>query len=265
MDSSYITNGLQSALDSVTDKIKLVNDLIKVSPDQTGFWNIVSQVNDGVVATALSIATILFLMSLVKESLDDKSDDYLKLIIKWFMRIIITKGLIENSANIMMEIYKLGVKACNGITANVTGLSNIKVEIPDKPEGTLQVLAALPKYKGIELGIWFAGVIIIVIVLGVMIDVCLCTMFSPIAFAFFAYDGVDSIKNFLKNYLSLCLQGAYIMGSLTLFEVLLTSNILANYTSDSYFGELGLYIIYILVLIKILISSGRKTKEILGM
>ena len=265
MDSSYIVNGLQDSLNSVTDKIKLVNDIIKISPDQTGFWNVISQINDGVVATALSIATIVFLMSLVNESLDDKSDDYLQLIVKWFMKIIITKGLIENSTNIMIEIYKLGVKACNGISANVTGLSNIKVEIPENLDNIWQVIGALFKYKIIELGIGFAGIIIVVIVLGVMIDVCLFIMFAPIAFSLYAYNGVDSIKNFLKNYLSLCLQGAYIMGSLTLFEVLITSNILANYTSDNYFGQLGLYIIYILVLIKILISSGRKTKEILGM
>ena len=55
MDSSYIVNGLQDSLNSVTDKIKLVNDIIKISPDQTGFWNVISQINDGVVATALSI------------------------------------------------------------------------------------------------------------------------------------------------------------------------------------------------------------------
>ncbi|OSA97304.1 UNVERIFIED_ORG: hypothetical protein B2H98_08135 [Clostridium botulinum] len=257
----YITGGLKQAYESFYDKIDLINNIISTSPDNTPFWNIVTTVSDAVIATAISLACIYALIGFIKDGVDFRGN--WEGFIRCLIRLIITKGLIVNSTEIMLAIYNIGAEVCSKIHCNLN-METTTISIADNPDGLIATLFSYVKYLPFQFLLWICGVIILVITLGMLLQICIFIMFAPISFAQFASGGFDGIKNFLKDYFSVCLQGSIIMGSISLFSVFLAHKNIFGAFTDSYLGDIGLTLIYCIVLIKVLMSSQNWSRKFLS-
>lgn len=257
----YITGGLKQAYESFYDKIDLINNIISTTPDKTPFWSIVTTVSDAVVATAISLACIYALIGFIKDGLDFRGN--WEGLLRCLIRLVITKGLIVNSPDIMLSIYQIGAEISSKIHCNLN-MASVEIKIADNPDGLIATMLSYVKYLPFQFLLWICGVIILVVTLGMVLQICVFVMFAPISFAQFASGGFDGIKNFLKDYFAVCLQGAIIMGSLSLFSVFLShKNIFGSFT-DSYLGDIGLTLIYCIVLIKVLMSSQSWSRKFMG-
>ena len=260
-NAEFITKGLKAAYEAFYDKIELVNTIISTNPENTPFWGVVETISQGVVATAISLACVYALIGFIKEGLDFKNN--WEGLLKCIIRLILTKGLLQNSTDIMLAIYKVGAELCSSINGNLN-MSVPNIAIADNPEGLIATIFSYIKYFPFQIVLWFCGVIILVICLGLFIQICIYIMFAPISLAQFASNGFDSIKNFLKDYFAVCLQGAIMMGSMSLFSVLLANKDIFGQFSDSFLGDIGLQIVYCFVLIKVLISSQSWARKFLS-
>lgn len=266
LDPSIVTDNITKAYQSFYDKIDFVNSVVSTSPDNyTQFWGVVTKVSDSVKAVGISLACIYGLVSFIKDGINLRGN--WEGIIKCLIKLIIAKGLIENSTDILLAIYKIAAtasKSIEGVTGSMLS-DNLKATIADSPTGFWDILFSYIKYLPFELTLWVLGILIVLIALGRLMQIFLFTMFAPIGFSQFAGSGIHGIRNFLKDYFAVCLQGAMIMGAMDLFSVLLShQDVFSGLGNDVFIGDLGLTIIYSAVLIKVLISSQNWSRKILS-
>ncbi|ETJ35595.1 hypothetical protein Q604_UNBC10035G0001, partial [human gut metagenome] len=110
-------------------------------------------------------------------------------------------------------------------------LQSSDIKIADNPDGMIATFLSYIKYLPFQFLLWVCGVIIMVVTLGILIQICIFIMFAPISLAQFAGNGISGIKNFIKDYFAVCIQGAIIMGSISLFSIFLSNqNIFGTFT-----------------------------------
>lgn len=256
----YITSGLEKAYESFYDKIELVNDIVSTPPDGTAFWGTISTVSHGVTAAAISLACLYALVGYIKNGIDFRGN--WEGMLKCFLRLILTKGLITNSTGIMLSLYDIAADACNGISSGIEMEKTVK--IADNPDGLIATMLCYMKYLPIEIILWLCGILIMVISIGVIAQVAIYIMFAPISLAQFASSGFDGIRNFLKDYFAACLQGAVVMASMSMFSVIISNKSVFGQITDNYYGDIGLSFIYCFVLIKLLMSSQAQARKLMS-
>lgn len=199
IDSTY-----QSSLE-----ILKINPFTQLTLDTT--------LSSGIKGIALTLVSIFFIAQFCNEAMYLRIQSY-EQVLKLVFRFTLGKVLVDNASNLMGIIYT----SFNGLAANLSEnsygfMSKFTVDaLISKPKSAgfmginymLEYVASLPVIF-ILIG---AGWVISLVLIGRLFEVMIYTIIAPIPLATFAGEGwTESVKNFIKNYAAVCLQGLIII------------------------------------------------------
>ena len=240
-------------------------------PSIVTLYNGIINIMDNVVMPVASMILALFLvLEMYKISLRTENLNSLGLEIpmKTMIKFVLCKVVMDNLRLILLAMNEISTTLITSmynifntsINSNITNIEKITQTVADMEFG-VQLLTSV-EVTIIWLLIKFISVMTTVIVTGRMIEIYVLIAISPIPVATIPNSEAGIIaKNFLKNFMAVCLQGAIIYLVVSMFGILVNSvgiNVNGAEFTQSLFSLLG----YALVLAISLFSTGKWAKSI---
>ena len=266
----YILSKILDILDTVKN---LGSGTLIQSPQtyNTTLYNGIVNIMDNAVMPIASIILALFLvLELYKISVrtDGISNLGIEIPMKTLIKFVICKEIMDKLKLILLAMNEVSSNLIvsmnnifsSSISANINNVDKITQTIEDMEFGA-QLLTSV-EITIIWLLIKFIGVMVTVIVTGRMIELYVLIAIAPIPTA--TIPNVENniiAKNFLKNFMAVCLQGAIIYLVIAMFGIIVNGvglNIEGADFTKSLFSILG----YALVLVISLFNTGKWAKSI---
>lgn len=247
--------------------------------------------NDFMVPVALSILIIYFCISMMEKTTNEQfTYEQLFLLLA---KLVIGIFVIDKGFDILMKLHQLGIAWFNEFVEfakdNGMALSNDKIaadKLPKHLQDLWKALTGTDWDKGKELtwmqnikaffngGLaimlgWVVTFIVKIVVYVVaflrIMEVYVRTMFAPVAFADFFYNGLNSTGfRFLKNYLAISLQILVIYGSLLMYSVVAGSMLVPSGGDISETAFLVMHLGLSAATVGIIFKSQSLIKEFVG-
>lgn len=177
---------------------------------------------------ALTLVSLFFVAQFCNEAMYFRLQSY-EQILKLTFRFVLGKVLVDNASNLMGIIYT----SFNGVAATLStqcygfigsfGVDSM-IKKPDTAgfmgmNYTMEYITSIPMYLILIGASWVISLVLI----GRLFEVMIYTIIAPIPLATFAGEGwTDSVKNFIKNYAAVCLQGLVIIVMFNAFSQIST-------------------------------------------
>lgn len=256
---------IQSTFDGFNENVNNALSIITQAPESNStMWGVVQGVQDVILPVAMTLAVLYFFMDFLNKSM---MLEFVKWenVVKSLLKIMFCKVLMEHTMDLMNLIFKFIAELTSsiGLTGNVM-IGNIDydalTEAFKASAGLSERMQLYMKVLPITLVMYFIIKIISLIIYGRMIQIYIYTAFAPIPLSTIAGEGMNgTAKSFLKDYASVCLQGAVMIVAIGLYGA-----IVKDATITPGLEGLGTLLLLSMVLVFILIKSGDWAKKIVG-
>lgn len=278
MSDNWVVQNLVNALNTWNEKLAEIWQIITQSPDTFKggtIWNVMVSIHGTLQAIGYALLVLFFVMGVVKTCgsfTDVKKPEH---VLKLFVRFAIAKGVIAYGLELMMALFDI----VQGVISTImnAGAFGIPQETTLPQEIVTAVeecgfFESIPLWAVTLIGSLFVTVlsfIMIMTVYGRFFRLYLYTAIAPIPLSTFAGEPTQSVGiSFMKSYAAVCLEGAVIVLSCSIFSVLAATP--PTVDSDaavvtmvwSYIGEL---IFNMLVLVGTVKMSDRVVREMMGL
>lgn len=266
----YIIGKIEDILTTVEN---LGRGILIESPEtfnSTLYNGILNIMENGVKPVASIILALFLVLELYKISTRTESMSNLGIEIpmKTLIKFVLCKVVMDNLELILLAMCEISTTLIgnmnniftSSLTSTFSDTEAIRETIKNLSFG-VQMLTSV-EVTIVWLLIKFAGVMVTVIVTGRMIELYILIAISPIPTATLPNSEANSIaKNFLKNFMAVCLQGAIIFLVVSMFGIIISGLGLTVDGGDftkSLFTIMG----YSFVLVISLFSTGKWAKSI---
>lgn len=273
-----ILDNLQNALDTWNEKLTEIWLLLTQSLSEFrggGIWKIIQTIHGGLVAIALALLVLFFVVGVVKTCssfADVKKPEHA---VKLFVRFAIARGLVVYGMELMMKVFEIVQGITSAIMTSV-GLGNVaNTTLPTEIVEAIDdvgFLASIPLWAVTLLGGIFITVLSFVMILTVysrFFKLYMYTAIAPIPLSTSAGESTQNIaKSFMKSYISVCLEGAIIVLACIIFSAFAASPPSVDVDASAvsmvwaYICEL---IFNMLILVGTVKMSDRIVKEMMGL
>lgn len=256
---------IKSTFDGFNDNVNNALNIITQSPESNeAMWQVVQGVQNVILPVAMTLAVLYFFMDFLNKSM---MLEFVKWenVVKSLLKIMFCKVLMEHTMDLMNLIFKFVAELTSsiGLTGNVM-IQNIDY---DALAQTFETYVGLSERMQLYMKVLpisslmdFCIKIIALIIYGRMIQIYIYTAFAPIPLASIAGEGMNgTAKSFLKDYASVCLQGAVMMVAIGLYGAIVKEAAITPGLEG-----LGTLLLLSMVLVFILIKSGDWAKKIVG-
>lgn len=229
---NWIVSNLQNALDTWNGKMAEIYVLVTQSPaDFKGgvIWNVILNVNGALQAIGLALLVLFFVIGIMKSCSNFSELKRPEQVIKLFIRFAISKGIVTYGLELMIAIFRI----IQGIVATIMVKSSFSTNGMVLPQVIIDAIDKCGFFESIPL--WavtiLGGLIVTVLsfvliltVYGRFFKLYMYTAISPILLSTFAGETTQNTgKNFIKNYIAVCLEGAIIVLACVIFSAFATS------------------------------------------
>lgn len=266
MSIDSIIDLIRSTFDGFNDTVENAVNIITQSPESnTAMWSVVQGVQDIVLPVAMTLAVLYFFMDFLNKSMMMEFVRW-ENVIKVLIRLMFCKTMLEHTGELMGLIFKAIADLTTDLALNGNVLINIdynalKTTFEGQGLDFFARMALYMRLMPISIIMYLVIKIISLIIYGRMIQIYIYTAFAPIPLASIAGEGMGgSAKAFIKDYASVCLQGAVMLLAIGLFGAI-AQDVCTNIDSEA---GLGSMLMMSLVLVFILAKSGDWTKKIVG-
>ena len=278
MSDNWIVGNLQHALDVWNGKLSEIWQLVSQTPETFKggtIWNVIINIHGALQAIGLALLVIFFITGVIKTCgsfVEAKKPEHaVKLFIRFGLaHMIVTYGL---------DLMLARVKIVQGITTTImqtAGFGNSATTV--LPSELIQTIESCGFFESIPLwAITIIGGLLVTVLSFIMIlsvygrffKLYMYTAISPIPLSSIAGEPTQQVgKQFIKSYISVCMEGAVIVLACIIFSLFASSppavdpNAPAVTQVWSYIGEL---VFNMLVLVGTIKMSDRVVKEMMGL
>jgi hypothetical protein len=191
-----------------------------------------------------------------------------EMIVKIMIKFVLCKLAVDVTPQILGAIFELS----SNIIGNISGLSDSASTEADLDTLRAAVADLSGMFTKLFLGvqvtiIWvvfkFSSLCITLVVIGRMVEIYIYTAIAAIPIATLGAGEFSMIgKNFLKAFAAVCVQGVIIYLAMSMFGTLATTMPSGNLAEGDITGALFQCLLYSLVLVMAVFSSGRIAKSI---
>ena len=278
MSDNWIVGNLQHALDVWNGKLSEIWQLVSQTPEtfKSGtIWNVIINIHGALQAIGLALLVIFFITGVIKTCgsfVEAKKPEHA---VKLFIRFGLAHMIVTYGLDLMLAIFKI----VQGITTTImqtAGFGNSATTVlPSELIPTIEscgFFESIPLWAVTIIGgllVTVLSFIMILSVYGRFFKLYMYTAISPIPLSSIAGEPTQQVgKQFIKSYISVCMEGAIIVLACIIFSLFASSppavdpNAPAVTQVWSYIGEL---VFNMLVLVGTIKMSDRVVKEMMGL
>lgn len=276
---NWITDNLNSALNTWNDKLAEIWTLVSTSPEDFkggGIWDVILNINDGLKAVGYALLVLFFVMGIVKTCGSFAEMRKPEQVFKCFIRFVLAQAAVTWGLELMMALFGVAqgmvttIMDSSGMT--VTSATSLPSEMVSIIED-VGFVESIPLWAITLLGslfIWVLSLVMILTVYSRFFKVYLATAIAPVPLASFAGQPSSSIGvAFLKSYAAICLEGCVIVLACVIFSAFASTppaiaddSLAAATVVWNYIGEV---IFNMLVLVGAIKMSDRLIRELMGL
>ena len=278
MSDNWIVGNLQHALDVWNGKLSEIWQLVSQTPETFKggtIWNVIINIHGALQAIGLALLVIFFITGVIKTCgsfVEAKKPEHA---VKLFIRFGLAHMIVTYGLDLMLSIFKI----VQGITTTImqtAGFGNSATTV--LPSELIQTIESCGFFESIPLwAITIIGGLLVTVLSFIMIlsvygrffKLYMYTAISPIPLSSIAGEPTQQVgKQFIKSYISVCMEGAVIVLACIIFSLFASSppavdpNAPAVTQVWSYIGEL---VFNMLVLVGTIKMSDRVVKEMMGL
>ncbi len=278
MSDNWIVGNLQHALDVWNGKLSEIWQLVSQTPETFKggtIWNVIINIHGALQAIGLALLVIFFITGVIKTCgsfVEAKKPEHA---VKLFIRFGLAHMIVTYGLDLMLAIFKI----VQGITTTImqtAGFGNSATTV--LPSELIQTIESCGFFESIPLwAITIIGGLLVTVLSFIMIlsvygrffKLYMYTAISPIPLSSIAGEPTQQVgKQFIKSYISVCMEGAVIVLACIIFSLFASSppavdpNAPAVTQVWSYIGEL---VFNMLVLVGTIKMSDRVVKEMMGL
>ena len=278
MESNWVVDNLQKALETWNDKLSEIWLLITQSPEQFKggeIWNVITDIHGALQAIGYSLIVLFFVVGVMKTCGSFAEMKRPEIAVKMFIRFILAKASIDYGLELMMALIDIVQGIVSKIMA-ASGLSAVsQAVLPDSIVTAIEDCGfweSVPLWAVTLIGSLFITVlsfVMIMTVYGRFFKIYLYTAIAPVPLSSFAGEPSSSVgKSFIKSYTAVCLEGAIIVLGCIIFSLFADSPPVVDEAAAavnqvwSYVGEL---IFNMIVLVGTVKMADRVVKEMMGL
>lgn len=185
------------------------------------FWTVINNVSNIFAAIATTLITLLFLISLVNDSWDNRHELDFSGFFKSFAKFFAAVVLVNNSTKIVATLFTLSSKIA-ALVCSTNNLNSLDVSLKTADENLLKYGVSGP--KGLIISILFLMVFLVIIAAGVtvmlevyqrMFKIFILIPFSAISFSTFtmsdSHRGAEVFHGYVKSIVSTAIESVVIM------------------------------------------------------
>ena len=276
---NWITDNLNSALNTWNDKLAEIWTLVSTSPENFkggGIWRVILDINDGLKAVGYALLVLFFVMGIVKTCGSFSEMKKPEQVFKCFIRFVLAQAAVTWGLELMMALFGVAqgmvttIMDSSGMT--VTSTASLPSEMVSIIED-VGFVESIPLWAITLLGslfIWVLSLVMILTVYSRFFKLYLATAIAPVPLASFAGQPSSSIGvAFLKSYAAICLEGCVIVLACVIFSAFASTppaiaddSLAAATVVWNYIGEV---IFNMLVLVGAIKMSDRLIRELMGL
>lgn len=254
MSDNWIVGNLENTLNVWNSKLGEIWQLISQTPETFKggeIWKVIVSIHDALQAIGLALLVIFFISGVIKTCgsfVEAKKPEHA---VKLFIRFGIAHIIITYGLDLMLAIFDI----VQGITTTImdtAGLgANISAVLPSELITTIEscgFFESIPLWAVTLIGglvVIILSFIMILSVYGRFFKLYIYTAISPIPLSTIAGEPTQNVgKQFVKSYISVCLEGAIIVLACIIFSLFASSPPVVDVNAPavtqvwSYIGEL---------------------------
>lgn len=276
---NWITDNLNSALNTWNDKLAEIWTLVSTSPEDFkggGIWDVILNINDGLKAVGYALLVLFFVMGIVKTCGSFSEIKKPEMVFKCFIRFVLAQAAVTWGLELMMALFGIAqgmvttIMDSSGMTA--TSAASLPSEMVSIIED-VGFVESIPLWAITLLGslfIWVLSLVMILTVYSRFFKLYFATAIAPVPLASFAGQPSSSIGvSFLKSYAAICLEGCAIVLACVIFSAFASTppaiaddSLAAATVVWNYVGEV---VFNLLVLVGAIKMSDRLIRELMGL
>ncbi len=278
MSDNWVVQNLQNALSVWDGKLTEIWQLLTMSPESFKggtIWTIARNIHGTLQAIGYALLILFFVTGMVKTCGSFADMKRPEQALKVFVRFAIAKGVITHGLELMMALMSIAQGVVLKIMTAAGFSSPSPTTVPNEIVSAVEdcgFFESIPLWAVTLIGglfVWVLAFTMILTVYGRFFKLYMYTAIAPIPLSTFAGEPSQRIGiSFLKSYAAVCLEGAIIVLSCTIFSVFAASPPAVDPSAAavtmvwSYVGEL---VFNMLILVGTIKMSDRIVREMMGL
>ena len=278
MSDNWVVSNLQFALDTWNVKLGELWQLVSQTPEEFkggAIWNVIVNIHGALQAIGIALLVIFFIGGVIKTCgsfVEAKKPEHA---VKLFIRFGIAHMIVTYGLDLMLSIFEIVQGIVNTIMKSAGFGTDITLMLPEEMITAIESVGffeSIPLWAVTIIGsliVMVLSFIMIMSVYGRFFRLYLYTAIAPIPLSSIAGEPTQQVgKQFVKSYISVCMEGAIIVLACVIFSIFASSVPAVNPEAPvvtqvwSYIGEL---IFNMLILVGTIKMSDRVVREMMGL
>ena len=277
MSDNWIVGNLENALETWSDKLAEIWELITQSPqDFRGgtIWPVIASIHGTLQAIGYGLLVLFFVIGVMRTCGSFAELKRPEHALKLFFRFTISKALITYGMDLMLALLRI----IQGTISRIMGAAGYgapqAVTLPPELVTAIEdcgFFESIPLWAITLIGglfVWVISFVMILSVYGRFFKLFMYTAIAPIPLATYAGEPTQSVgTSFLKSYCAVCLEGAIIVLACIIFSVFAQEppTVVSAAPATMVWKYIGEFVFNMLVLVGTVKMSDRVVREIMGL
>lgn len=277
MSDNWIVGNLENALETWSDKLAEIWELITQSPqDFRGgtIWPVIPSIHGTLQAIGYGLLVLFFVIGVMRTCGSFAELKRPEHALKLFFRFTISKALITYGMDLMLALLSI----IQGTISRIMGAAGYgapqAVTLPPELVTAIEdcgFFESIPLWAITLIGglfVWVISFVMILSVYGRFFKLFMYTAIAPIPLATYAGEPTQSVgTSFLKSYCAVCLEGAIIVLACIIFSVFAQEppTVVSAAPATMVWKYIGEFVFNMLVLVGTVKMSDRVVREMMGL
>lgn len=277
MSDNWIVGNLENALETWSDKLAEIWELITQSPqDFRGgtIWPVIASIHGTLQAIGYGLLVLFFVIGVMRTCGSFAELKRPEHALKLFFRFTISKALITYGMDLMLALLSI----IQGTISRIMGAAGYgapqAVTLPPELVTAIEdcgFFESIPLWAITLIGglfVWVISFVMILSVYGRFFKLFMYTAIAPIPLATYAGEPTQSVgTSFLKSYCAVCLEGAIIVLACIIFSVFAQEppTVVSAAPATMVWKYIGEFVFNMLVLVGTVKMSDRVVREMMGL
>lgn len=235
-------------------------------------WNVIVNINGGIKAIAYALLILFTAIAIFGGTLNVRELRRPETALRYFIRFVAAKTAVTYCMDIMLVLFEI----CFGVVAKVAEQMSGAASALTLPDEIVNDIESLGFFQSIplwivtllgSLAITVLSFVLVMTVYGRFFRLYMYTALAPIPLSCFAGETTAQHgKQFIRNYLAVCLEGAIVMLALIIFTAFAGAPpaITAESAVTKVLAYLAELVFNMLILVGLVKASDRISKEVFG-
>lgn len=236
-------------------------------------WGVMVNINGGLKAIAYGLLVLFTAIAIFGGTLNVRELRRPEAALRYFIRFVAAKTAVTYCMDLMLVLFEI----CSGVVSTVASHMNGAATALSLPSDIVNDIEGLGFFESIPLWIvtllgslviTVLSFVLVMTVYGRFFRLYMYTAIAPIPLSCFAGEATaQQGKQFIRNYLAVCLEGAIVMLALIIFSALAGSSpaIAAGSAVTKVWAYIAELIFNMLILVGLVKASDRVSKEVFGL